>query len=183
MAINEKYETDKEQLKSFETFFIQYYPRIKGFINSLLQNVEEAEDLSQDIFLSLWNNQTAFRQLANKEGYLFRIAKNAVYRHLERRLLFEKYQLNVSSGKTESQSYGIEEEIDAHELEMLLSIAIEKMPPQRKRIFQMSRKKGMSNEEIANELHINKRTVENHLTQALQDIRKILFLLFVAMFH
>ncbi|WP_336526895.1 sigma-70 family RNA polymerase sigma factor, partial [Bacteroides acidifaciens] len=62
-------------------------------------------------------------------------------------------------------------------LEVLLSIAIEKMPPQRKRIFQMSRKKGMNNEEIANELHISKRTVENHLTQALKDIRKIISLL------
>ena len=50
MTINEKYETEKEQLKAFETFFIQYYPRIKGFINNLLQDVKEAEDISQDIF-------------------------------------------------------------------------------------------------------------------------------------
>ena len=51
------------------------------------------------------------------------------------------------------------------------------MVRKRKRIFQMSRKKGMNNEEIANELHISKRTVENHLTQALKDIRKIISLL------
>lgn len=158
-------------------FFIQYYPRIKGFINNLLQDVKEAEDISQDIFLYLWNNKTTLQHLDNREGYLFRIAKNAVYRHVERLVLFEKYQLNVSSENTRSQYYEIEEEINAQELEVLLSIAIEKMPPQRKRIFQMSRKKGMNNEEIANELHISKRTVENHLTQALKDIRKIISLL------
>ena len=177
MTINEKYETEKEQLKAFETFFIQYYPRIKGFINNLLQDVKEAEDISQDIFLYLWNNKTTLQHLDNREGYLFRIAKNAVYRHVERLVLFEKYQLNVSSENTRSQYYEIEEEINAQELEVLLSIAIEKMPPQRKRIFQMSRKKGLNNEEIANELHISKRTVENHLTQALKDIRKIISLL------
>ena len=35
--------------KAFKTFFLYYYPRIKGFINGLLQSQEEAEDLSQDI--------------------------------------------------------------------------------------------------------------------------------------
>lgn len=44
--------------KAFKTFFLYYYPRIKGFINGLLQSQEEAEDLSQDIFLTLWNNRS-----------------------------------------------------------------------------------------------------------------------------
>lgn len=46
------------------------------------------------------------------------------------------------------------------------------MPEQRKKIFKMSRKQGLSNEEIAQRLHINKRTVENHITNALAEIRK-----------
>ena len=45
--------------KAFKTFFLYYYPRIKGFINGLLQSQEEAEDLSQDIFLTLWNNRSS----------------------------------------------------------------------------------------------------------------------------
>ena len=50
----------------------------------------------------------------------------------------------------------------------------ENMPPQRKQIFKMSRKEGLSNEEISLKLNINKRTVENHITQALADLRKVL---------
>lgn len=49
--------------KAFKTFFLYYYPRIKGFINGLLQSQEEAEDLSQDIFLTLWNNRSSLHTI------------------------------------------------------------------------------------------------------------------------
>ena len=68
----------------------------------------------------------------------------------------------------------IEENIYAKELSLLIDIAIEQMPEQRRRIFKMSRKDGLSNEEISLKLEINKRTVENHITQALADLREIL---------
>ena len=68
-----------------------------------------------------------------------------------------------------------EEELYARELSLLIDIAVEKMPPQRRNIFIMSRKDGLSNEEIAQRLNISKRTVENHMTQALAELRKIAY--------
>lgn len=56
--------------KAFKTFFLYYYPRIKGFINGLLQSQEEAEDLSQDIFLTLWNNRSSLHTINNLKPYL-----------------------------------------------------------------------------------------------------------------
>ena len=67
-----------ESPQKFEGFFLDYYPRVKGFINGLLQDAEEAEDLSQDIFMSLWQNQGNLKQIDNLDAYLFRIARNAV---------------------------------------------------------------------------------------------------------
>ena len=54
----------------------------------------------------------------------------------------------------------------------MIDVTVSQMPPQRKQIYIMSRVEGMSNTEIAEKLNINKRTVENHLTAALADIRK-----------
>ena len=70
----------------------------------------------------------------------------------------------------------IEEKIHAEDLELLIVMSIEKMPPQRKTIFKMSRFEHLSNDEIAQQLNISKRTVESHISQAMSDLRKLLVL-------
>lgn len=168
--------------KAFESLFLHYFPRVKGFISGILQNEEEAEDISQDIFVSLWQNREKLTEIENLNAYLYRIAKNTVLRHIERFLLFRDYQQlqtnNASFSSTDNDS--IEEELYAKELEYLIAVAVEKMPPQRKLIYRMSRIEGISNDEIAKRLSISKRTVENHLTQALADIRKIIVSFIIA---
>lgn len=87
----------------------------------------------------------------------------------------EKYIPPLESNETDDN-------IHLKELELLVTMVVEKMPPQRQKIYKMSRESGMNNEEIARELSINKRTVENHLSQALTDIRKALFITFILFF-
>ena len=139
--------------KAFKTFFLYYYPRIKGFINGLLQSQEEAEDLSQDIFLTLWNNRSSLHTINNLKPYLFRISKNAVYRHIERTLLFRNYQQKETEKYIPPlESNETDDNIHLKELELLVTMVVEKMPPQRQKIYKMSRESGMNNEEIAREL-------------------------------
>ena len=146
--------------QAFESLFLHYFPRIKGFISGILQNEEEAEDISQDIFVSMWQNRDRLKEIENLNAYLYRIAKNTVFRHIERSLLFRDYQEqqtnNASFTSTDNDS--IEEELYAKELEFLISVAVEKMPPQRKQIYRMSRVDELSNDEIATQLSISKRT-------------------------
>ena len=74
----------------------------------------------------------------------------------------------------------IEQEYYRKEKELLVRLAVEQMPSQRKRIFTMSRYQGMTNDEIAKSLGLSKHTVENHLTLALKELREIIvaFVLF-----
>lgn len=149
--------------KAFEIFFLHYYPQVKGFITGLLQSPEEAEDISQDIFLMLWSNRSSLNTINNFKSYLLQ-QKQA-----------EKIVSTPESNETDDK-------IQLRELELLVAMVVEKMPPQRKKIYKMSRESGMSSDEIAQTLGINKRTVENHLSQALTDIRKVLFIAFILFF-
>lgn len=68
------------------------------------------------------------------------------------------------------------DELDAKELEFIIELAISRMPDQRRRIYTMSKVDYKDNEEIAEELGITKKTVENQLSLALKDIRNALSL-------
>ena len=157
--------------KAFEVLFMRYFPRVKRFISGLLQDDITAEDFAQDILLKLWQKREEMAKIENLNAYLYRTSRNAVYQHLRHILLVNEY------GEKRQQNEGagnIEENMFAEELLLLIQHTVEQMPAQRKRIYEMSRKEGKNNDEIAQLLVINKRTVENHLTQALADIRKML---------
>lgn len=162
--------------KAFETLFLTYFPKVKLFIAKFLQDNNEAEDLAQDIFLRIWQNRATINEVENLNAYLYQAARNAVYQSIRHLLLQHEYEekQHKSLFQNHNDGYSTEEALYANELELLIQATVERMPSQRKKIYGMSRQEGKSNEEIANELSINKRTVENHITQALADIRKVI---------
>ena len=171
--------------EAFTKVFLLYFSKVKRFISGLLQNDFAAEDLSQNIFIKLWQNRRNLAEIKNLNAYLFKSARNEVFQYIRHELVVREYQETHYERvlKDEENIFSIPDEtFDAEELSLLIQLAVEDMPAQRKKIYKMSREEGQSNEEISRELNINKRTVENHLTQALADIRKIVrqfFLFFI----
>jgi RNA polymerase sigma-70 factor (ECF subfamily) len=160
--------------QAFDILFARYYPVVKSFLQGFIKNSDIASDMAQDIFLKVWINRKAISQVHSFKAYLFRMSKNMIYDYFEHNAIIEKYDHRQQGEAKYLYSDLIEEELYARELSLLIDIAIGEMPLQRKRIFIMSRKKGLSNDEIAEQLKISKRTVENHITQALNDLRKII---------
>ena len=152
--------------KAFESLFMLYFPKLKLFLSGFLDSEAEAEDLAQDVFVKLWQNRLSLAEVENLNAYLYRIAKNTLYTYLDR-----SYSPNTIPMEESFHIASVEE------LEELIEVTIEKMPPKRKAIFCMSRKQGLSNDEIAFQLNISKRTVETHISAALTDLRKVISVL------
>lgn len=166
--------------KSFDALFMLYHPRVKNFLKGFIKDEEEACDMAQDIFFKVWTNRESISKVSSLKAYLYRMARNMVYDYYEHSLVKESYEQKQQLSSTYADL--IEEDLYAQELSILIDIAIEQMPEQRRRIFKMSRKDGLSNDEISQRLQINKRTVENHITQALADLREVVRRAFLLLF-
>jgi RNA polymerase sigma-70 factor (ECF subfamily) len=157
---------------AFRFLFMKYFPKMKYFISHFVKSDAVAEELSQDIFMKIWENREKLSQIQSFNSYIYRMSKNISLNYLEHKYVEDTYMENCQS-ETEAS---IESELYAREIELLEQLAINQMPSQRKTVYVMSRKKGMKNQEIAAALGISKKTVENHLNLALKEIRKVLAL-------
>ncbi|MCH3994705.1 MAG: RNA polymerase sigma-70 factor [Prevotella sp.] len=163
--------------KSFDKIFLQYYPKVQLFINGIIHQKEDSENIAQDIFIKLWQNRSTVDRIQNFDSYIFTVSKHAAFNYLRK----EVYHNSESINRIASQEdYSIEDEMMAKSLLEYIRKAINSMPDQRKNVFLLSRIEGLSNEEIANKLHISKRTVENHIYSTLCYLKRlIIFFLFI----
>jgi RNA polymerase sigma-70 factor (ECF subfamily) len=158
--------------EAFDILFTEYHPRLVYFLHGFIKDEELVKDMVQEIFFKIWTNREYISKVDSFKGYLFRMAQNMIYDHYDHNLIKEKY---YRQQKVEKYAYSdvVEEEFYAKELSLLIDLVVELMPKQRKLVFQLSRNAGLSNDEIAERLSISKRTVENHITNALHELRKV----------
>ena len=160
---------------AFKTLFEMFYPKVKIFLVKFLKDEIVAEDISQDIFVKVWAYREALPDIKSFNTYLYRMTRNAALNHIRgRRQKIDILQMAILDEKD------IEAEYHTKEKELLINLTVEQMPPQRRRIFKMSREQGLSNDDIALKLGLSKKTVENNITLALKDLRDVIlaFLVF-----
>lgn len=157
--------------RSYELLFLAYHPKIYHFLCGFIKNEEESYDMTQEIFYKVWMNREMMGEVKSFKAYLFSMARHMIYNYYEHNLVKQKYTLNQLR---KDEMYQYEEELFAKDLSLLIDLMVSQMPEQRQRVFKMSRKEGLSSDEIASRLNIHKRTVENHISNALSDLRKAL---------
>lgn len=171
---------DGESAATFEKIFMKYQPILLYFINGFIKDLETSKDICQNIFFMLWRDRKKLSAISSLDTYLFFIAKGAVCNFFDHEVVSDKYISHILHSPIETDDS--EERLFANELENKIRQTIKEMPQKRRLIFYLSRDKRLSNQEIAERLNISRRTVENHLTSALADIRKSLKLILLMFF-
>ena len=164
----------RDDRSAFDALYLKYATKTEEFLYRMLKDHSEAEDITQDIFLKIWRNRTSIGAVDAFGPYLFRMARNAVYDRFDNRSVRENY----ARGASLLPEYELPDSaIDSRDLLLLIRMVVEKMPEQRRRIFRMSREEGLSNDQIAEQLSISRRTVENQISRALAELRKLVKLI------
>ena len=171
---------EQEKKRKFEQFFILTFPKVKAFAWKILHSEEDAEDIAQDIFVKLWDNPE------NKEtwdSYIYTMARNQIYNFLKHQSVELNYQEKLSQENSPSYEFDMYDKLYAKELQLLIKLTLDNMPEQRRKVFSMSRHRGLSNQEIADNLQLSVRTVERHIYLALQELKKVILIAFFFCFY
>ena len=166
--------------KAFHTVFKMTYPKVYGFSMGFLKNETDAEDVAQLVFIKLWAKRAMLANVHNFDSYLYSITKNTVLNHLAAK---KAISVDISEvGDVAARSDSPLELIEANDLKLMIDMIVENMPPHRQTIYRLSRDEGLTNDQIAEKLGIQKKTVENHLNIALKEIREILKKIMILLF-
>jgi RNA polymerase sigma-70 factor (ECF subfamily) len=161
-----------------------YHHKLCVYAYGLTNDHDLAEDIVQNVFISLWKRRLKLKDDFSVKNYLYKSVYNEFidqYRKNKSVIALEKKYIDALSS--------IVEEEDENSLEKLILTVkqeIEKLPPKCQQVFLLSKEEGLTNIEIAEYLNVSIKSVEAHITKAFSILRKtvgekmngILFLLF-----
>lgn len=152
---------------TFEILFQTYWKRMYAFALKTTEDEQDAEEVVQEIFKSLWERRQSLN-LDDAERYLLRSVKLKSLEFIRKKLTRNKHHnviLNQSSCSYEDH------QVNFRELKQSINSIIDSLPKQCKNVFKMSREQGLTNKEIAQHLLISERAVEYHISRALMVFR------------
>ncbi len=146
----------------------KYWDQLFSSAYHVLQDQQACEDIIQELFINLWNKRDQIEIKVSLKAYLFASIRYEVYRQVRygkvREELFEGIQERLHSpsecGKLEYK-----------ELLSQINSIVDALPTKCKAVYKLSREEQLSHKEIASQLDITPKTVENHLNKALRQLR------------
>ncbi|HWJ29981.1 MAG TPA: sigma-70 family RNA polymerase sigma factor [Flavisolibacter sp.] len=162
----------------FEEVFEEYYERIYFYLLKKTKAEYIAEEATQLTFIKLWKYRDRLDESIDLNIQLFQIARTTLI-DLLRKKRNKEIHLTKSVAHQRLSSNDVWEKVSAQELNRRLVLSLQTMPAVRRKVFEMSRIREMSNKEIASRLSISVKAVEYHITQAIKYLRHILaFIIF-----
>lgn len=153
---------------SFEEIYRRYWKQLYQISYRRTQSSEISEELVQDIFASLWEKRKILA-IENLPAYLLTSIKYKIINHFHREMSRRIYAENHSLGELVDNS--TEETILLDDLDEALKREIEKLPSKRQMIFKLYRQENLTMKQVANQLGISEKTVENQLSKAFKMLR------------
>ena len=155
----------------FEILFQQYYVRFYNFVRNLLKNSHEAEDIVQNVFMKVWVNMKSLHPDQSIHNYIYVLTKHEILNHIRDRKAYTQIERLIMSEPPAGVVIN-DDSVQLHELDMRIRKFIASMPEQRRKVFLLSRYRGMGNKEIADMLGLSVRTVDRHINIALTSLKK-----------
>ena len=158
-------------ITAFEMIFRTYYQPLCNYAYTFLQDRENAEEIVQSTFLSVWEKRDNLSIRTAVKPYLYAMVRNACLNVIKHEKIKQKHAVEELAIGVHSHD-SVSHTIAGSELELKIQEAMEKLPEQCRLVFKLSRFEELKYSEIADQLNISVKTVENHMGKALKIMRE-----------
>ena len=155
-------------LSEFKSIFDQYYTPIKNFLYYKSGDIDLSEDITQDVFMKLWDKREDVQQETVK-SYLYTIANNMLLNKIRHNKVVMSF---AEKNKNQQEEHSPEFSLEEKEFKAELEIVIGAMPEKQREVFLMNRIEEMTYKEIADRLELSVKAVEKRMHGALAHIRE-----------
>ncbi len=174
--------------KAFAYFYEYYFNAIKNFCLSFVYDLDEAENITQEAFIYLWNNRSQVTSVNGIPSFLYTLAKSKCLNSIRHQKVKDKYTNHLLNEKERTLDFEILHSLsfdvlEIKELEKKIDNVINQLPAATRDVFIKKRIENKKNSEIAAELNISVKTVEAHMTKALKLLRQSLLDYFIIAIH
>jgi len=162
----------KGDLKAYEQLFKQYYAPAARYASSITRDINIGEEIAQEVFMYIWDKREQINLHSGFKAYLFSSLKNKCINYLKIEL--PRQQATTDLDGVSSTVNPVMTSDDTELIKKRIQHAIDQLPDKCKNIFILSRYGGLTYPEIAEELEISIKTVENQMTIALRKLKEML---------
>ena len=161
---------DDYAFKAFTQLYNRFWEQLYSAAYKRVKSKETAEEIVQEFFTKLWINRKEIIIKTSPEAYLFTAIKYLVLSFIEKEIVRNNYKSTVGVFDSPFDN-STQESIYLNELKDSINKEVQNLPPKCRSVFELSRTEYKSNKDIAAELGISEKTVENHLTKALKRLK------------
>lgn len=159
---------------AFRQYFDLHKVEVFKVIIRLTKSQAITEEIIQEIFIGLWISREHLSKVDDPAAYLYRIVLNKTAAYLKKEINQERIIRAASRQYKPPGNSTTEHSVEAKECLQWIEKALDQLPPQQKIVYKLSKQQGLSNDEIAGQLHISPHTVRSHLAKAIGFIRAYL---------
>jgi len=154
---------------AFKVLFNNYCHRIHSFATRLTRSEAIGQETVQEIFIKIWLRRESLTSVVNFEAFLLTMVRNHVYNIMRHQAIEAQARNNIHHELV--ATLDAEEDDVLNERKRLLERAVNTLPRQQRRVFQLCQLQGLKYQEAATLLNISTLTVKTHMQQALKTIR------------
>ena len=153
---------------AFDKVYNHYLHSIYSFVIKFVKSPELTKDLTQEIFIRIWENRSRLSKVKSFRAYLFVTARNHVLNFLREASSSNVILTEIINSYASPQGAN---EMISKEYEQWLHNVLESMSPQMRAVFKLCREQNKNYDEVADLLQITKNTVKKHMVRSMRVIK------------